>query len=227
MDASIRVAHSTGSALWCDDIALRRLAASVGIPTFGTWALYEALSSSPQRDWLPTPREMKMRLLRARIADIPISLEELAPTTDNDNSPDIATELFLRRSYIWSHAPAITREWYLNRATALMDSPHRQRIPILFYQACYGWGTAISDSDDQPVTGELLAKTLLTVKDPEMTPAIVAAARYAANELAEPDPLPEALLQIAEMCPAIASVTEETLTCLFSKEHPATPSSHP
>lgn len=226
-DASIRVAHSTGSALWCDDMALRRWATSVGIPTFGTWALYEVLSSLPQGDWLPTPREMKKRLLRTRIADVPILFDELTPTMDNNDSLCIATELFLRRSYVWSRTPVKTREWYLKRVNALMESPNRQRIPILFYQACYGWGTAVSNSDQKPVTSDLLARTLLAVKDPEITPVLVAAGRYAANELAEPDPLPESLLQLAGIDPDMGTgLTEETLIRLFSEEGTPTPSSH-
>ncbi|MCZ0939251.1 MAG: hypothetical protein OXJ55_11475 [Caldilineaceae bacterium] len=219
-DASIRVAHSTGSALWCDDIALRRGSASMGIPTFGTWALYEVLYSVPQGDWLPTPRELKIRFLRSRIADVPVSFEELTPTGDSDDNPHMAIELFLRRSYVWSRTPIKTRDWYLKQIQALMSSRNRQRIPRLFYQACYGWGTAASSSDHKPVIGDLLARTLLAAKDAEITPAMVAAAKYAANELAEPDPIPEALLRIAESYPDIGTLTEETLIGLFSQESP-------
>ena len=57
------------------------LADADAIPTFGTWALHEALSTTPEGERLPTAHELKMRLLLAQIADIPISLPELADKT--------------------------------------------------------------------------------------------------------------------------------------------------
>ncbi len=101
-DASLRVATSVNNcALWCDDLALRAMAEAEGIPTFGTWALYEALAETSEPTWLPPATEVKMRLLRARIADVPISLPELTQAMDDSNGLDTAVASFLSRPQIW------------------------------------------------------------------------------------------------------------------------------
>ena len=225
-DASIRVAVAQGCALWCDDLALRAVAELEGIPTFGTWAIYEALSSTPQGTWLPPPTAMKMRLLRARIADVPLSLNELAKMADNTTGPDTATELFLRRPHVWIGRPTELRRWYLERVKAKMKGSDRERIPVLLYQASQGWGTSVHDAAQQVVISDLLARTLLIVRDPPMTPTILAASRYAASELSpavRPDPLPYAVRQMLNLLePAMGSgPASQTVTVLFSEADPA------
>ena len=105
-DASVRVARAHGLALWCDDLALRGLAESQGITAFGTWALYETLASTARGSWLPAVTELKMRLLRAGIADVPISLSELEMAADFRDGPDAAIQHFLRRPLAWSRRSA-------------------------------------------------------------------------------------------------------------------------
>ncbi|MDE0231187.1 MAG: DUF4062 domain-containing protein [bacterium] len=225
-DASIRVAAAEGCALWCDDLALRTIAESEGISTFGTWAIYEVLFLTRQGSWLPSPAEMKMRLLRARIADVPLSLNQMAGIADNTTGPDPATELFLRRPHVWIHRPAELRRWYLERVRAKREGSQGDRIPVLLYQASLGWGTSVHDTFQKVVTSDLLARTLLIVRDPLVTPTILAASRYAASELSptvRPDPLPDAVRQMLNLLePAIGSgPASQTVTALFSEADPA------
>ncbi|MDE0122008.1 MAG: hypothetical protein OXS33_09795 [bacterium] len=226
-DASIRVALSTeGGALWCDDVALRGAAESVGIPSFGTWALYEELSTTHQHEWLPDPTALKMRLLRAGVADVPISLGELGRAADSREEPDIAVELFLRRPYVWSDRPINTLRWYLQRVKVMREGPHRKRVPMLLYQASYGWGTAVSDADRNAVISDVLGKTVLLVNDPAITPTLLGASRYAAKELSpttRPDPLRDAAKKMVKILEAssAAGPAAQTVIRLFSEADPA------
>ena len=111
-DASVRVAASReGCALWCDDLALRSLAEQQGGPAFGTWALLEVLSSSPESIWPRPTTEIKMRLLKAQIADVPISLDELTQAADDTDDVRIAVNSCLARPRIWVENPQDALGW--------------------------------------------------------------------------------------------------------------------
>ena len=182
-DASIRVALDRQCALWCDDLALRSLAESAGIPSFGTWALYEALSSTPAGGWLPQPLDIRMRLLRARIADVPISLHEIAEAADEIDSPDKIVGAYLSRPLAWSQDLDEVFNWFLDRVTALTAQTDEQRVPGLLYAAAYGAGAAVVAERRFAAIGALLAGTVGRVADPSAVPALLAASRYAAREL--------------------------------------------
>ena len=214
-DASVRVASSTGCALWCDDIALRSLAESHGIAAFGTWALHEALANALEHHGLPLVAEMKMRLLRAGIADVPISWPELMQAADDSDGPDIAVELFLRRPVVWGRDPSEAFRWYLERVETLLAASHKQRIPGLLYSATHGQGTVSDSSQRQNAMSAVLAATVWTVNDLQMVPALVAASRYAAREL-DPtenlDPLKGAVRQLLR---GLESGTEPAMAALI------------
>ena len=226
-DASVRVASSLdGCALWCDDLALRSLAELEGIPTFGTWALHEALSSAPESTWPPPNTEMKMTLLRAQIADVPISLDELPQATDESDDSNIAVNCFLARPHVWTENPSDTFRWYLERVRQLGQGPHRQRVLGLLHAACHGWGAAVPTSARKSVIAGALGGTILIVSDPAITPQLLTASRYAANELdprATPDPLPEAVKNMLKLLENAIGPKRaaQTLTLLFSEADPA------
>ena len=226
-DASLRVALSHGCPLWCDDLALRGLAESQGIATFSTWALYETLTGSDGGDRLPASTDMKMRLLRAKIADVPISWQEIDHAVEDSDEPDPAVNLFLRRPVIWDSNLQETLAWYLKRFRMLIEGPLRQRAPELLHAACHGLAATGGFTTPQPVVGRILAGSLFLADDPTMTPALLAAARYASGELEpvdRPDPLPESVKQLLEFLeeaslePAQAA---RIVTELFSQTEPA------
>ena len=182
--------------MWCDDIAARRLARTHNIETFGTFALYQVLTSDTGNIATPRSTEMKMRLLRARIADVPISLSELAWATDDSDGADIAVGVFLGRPHVWNLNPSEALTWYRKRMRTMTNSPHRKILPDLLYEACRGYGAAAHESDRIAAIGGLLAVTMFDVYLSAMTPVFVAASRYAAFTLEprlKPDPLPAAV----------------------------------
>ena len=226
-DASIRVAASTERcALWCDDIAVRSLAESFGIPTFGTWALFEVLSSTPAGAWLPTPREMKLRLLRHHIADVPISLGELTEELDNSDKPDLTAPLYLFRPHTWNANRTETLRWYLEHVRSMAGGPHCDQVAKWMHAACCGRGAAVPDSIKTAVIGGVLGATLDAVGDPAMTPALLAASRQASKELDpedQRDPLPHSIKAMLNTYNA-RSIDErqaaQALLSLFSEAEP-------
>ena len=181
-DSSLRVASSKDCPLWCDDTALRKLAESEGIPTFGTHALYEVLALEQGNDWLPSPTDMKMRLLRARIADVPISLLQLQEAADDSDGVDAAVNLFLGRPLSWRD-PSEALAWYLKHVSTLMAASFIQENPDLLFMASCGLGSAVVADQRQAALGEILAATLWEVWDPSMSPTLLMCSRLAARRI--------------------------------------------
>ena len=225
-DASIRVAMSRDCALWCDDLGLRTMAALVGVPVFGTWALYEYIATTAEVTWLPTPTEFKMRLLMARIAEVPIALTDLAQASEDNHRPEVAINFYLSRPLAWRENLPDTFKWYLERVRTMRQGPRQSQISGLLYAACYGRGSAAAAAARLPVVAGLLAVTVLTVNDLASTPQLVIASRYAAKHL-EPrsniDPLPGAVRQMLTILESQASSEQaaQTMLRLFEEALPA------
>ena len=223
-DAALRLAAVRGCALWCDDAALRHLAATLGIATFGTYALYEALDGQPARDTLPGSLATRIDLLRAHIADVPISWTELAEGSDDSDGPDSAWDLWLSRSATWRD-PAVAAG-FAHRVRELQDRWIRH-VPSLVHAACRGLGATVADSDRRQATGRLLAGTLLELRDPaRLAPDLVDAARVAAagrDERPRIDPLPAAaeILLAAYEAETDAAIAAQKLLSVFSSLSPA------
>ena len=195
-DASIRVAINRQCALWCDDLALRDLAESVGIPAFGTWALYESLISTPAGTLLPKPLEVKAQMLRARIADVPIGLPDLAKAADESEFSDNVVCGYLSRPLAWARDTSATLEWFLNAVGMFTAQSQPQRVALLLHAGSYGLGAAVDPSQRSGAIGALLAGTTRRVADPSVVPILLASSRLAAADLNpadEPDPLQHAV----------------------------------
>ena len=223
-DASLRVASHRKCALWCDDLALRNLAESEGITAFGTYALYEVLALDRGMDWLPAERDMKMRLLRAQIADVPLSLQELQGAADANDGSDAAVGYLLGRPFSWIDTSE-TLAWYLERVEGLMAASRRQEIPGLLFNAACGLGSVVQLADRPTVLGEILAATLWTVCDPALAPMLLMCSRIASRRIdasTNIDPLHNAvpcLLQFLEDN-AKADTAAQIVMSMFSQAEP-------
>ena len=223
-EASVRVAKDKQCPLWCDDLGLRTLADESGVQSFSTWALYEVLRTKPEGMWLPEPLEMKMRLLRAGIADVPIALDELTQATTDP--AEIGVRAFLSRPLAWLLEPQQgTLDWYVERVSDLALGTQRDQIPLLLHAAAYGLGSAAIPENRVSTIGALLAVTIRTVWDPEMVPALLEASRYAVHSLdpgGEPEPLPDAVLSLLRELEGIVGRTQavQTVVTMFSKTNP-------
>lgn len=221
-DASVRLAVHCQHPLWCDDLGLRSLAESQGVATFGTWALCEALSETPDGSWLPQLEDLKMRLLRARIADVPITIVELEQKVDDSDEPDFAYDYFLSRPFAWSNEPSACLRSYLMRVSDLARGPHKSGLVRLLHAACLGLGATIDPSERQEAFGRLLGHTLLGISDPKFVPRFLAVVRMSAGKL-DPagwqDPLDKAVLYVLQTLEGVVDANDAALflTWLFSQ----------
>ena len=192
-DASLRVAAEREVALWCDDIALRSLAEDAGIPTFGSYALFEVLATEAGMEDFPPVNEIKAQLLRSGIADVPLTWDELSGIADADPRSDLAAIRFLDRPFRWARPP-LALEWYTSQVELLASDPDHNRLLQLVRAACSGRGMAVDRANSEEVMGDVLATTLNTVRlsavDPaERVPGIIEAGEYASREVDPSDSL--------------------------------------
>lgn len=210
-DASLRVASNRQCALWCDDIALRRWAQSEGIPTFGTYALWEVLTLRNDTSLSLELVDLKGSLLREGIADVPLTWDELTAIADADTTGRAAFN-FLVRPASWHHPPS-TFQWYSERLDQAAASEDASVMCGLLRAASGGFGTSVDPSMRRHPLSDMLAITVLRAQDLEVVPALVLASRYACWEI-EPsgdlDVLPDAAAALfdahmAELTPAQAA----------------------
>ncbi len=180
-DASLRVASNRQCALWCDDIALRRWATSEGIPTFGTYALWEVLTSCDGTTAPPRMRDFKCKLLRAGIADVPLTWDEITAIADDDTSGQAAFS-FLARPASW-HQPLETLRWYVGRFELAADSANPDAMIGLLRTASVGAGAATDPRARRRVLSDLLAVAVLRTRDRDVVPHLVLSSRYACREI--------------------------------------------
>lgn len=216
-DASVRVASNRSCALWCDDLALRHLAESEGVATFGTYALYEVLALEQGNNLLPMLRDIQIRLLREMIADVPMSMAELREAADDSDGPDPAVGSFLSRPFSWQDASG-TLGWYLDRVQTLVAASSKHCVPDLLFSASCGLGSAVAPADRQEALGQILAATLWTVGDPTMSPMLLKCSRLAARRidpLADVDPLSNTVRGLLERLEADIGAGMATQTAMF------------
>ena len=210
-DASLRVASNRQCALWCDDIALRRWARSEGIPTFGTYALWEVLTSRTDTSPSLSMDDLKGSLLREGIADVPLTWDELTAIADADTTGRAAFN-FLARPASW-HNPPSTFSWYSERFDQAVASEDASVMCGLLGAASGGFGTSVDPSMRRHTLSNMLAIAVLRAQDLEAVPALVLTSRYACWQI-EPsgdlDVLPDAAAALfdaymAQMTPAQAA----------------------
>jgi len=99
--ASLQLAKSTGLALYCDDAWMRRLAASLGTPAFGTVDLLNVLVAEGRI--ATADRDGCISVLREhRAVSIPIEAEDLAVLAAVDSSPTGLAILQVAQSGFWT-----------------------------------------------------------------------------------------------------------------------------
>ena len=179
-DASLRVALDKGCPLWCDDIALRAWAQSEGVDSFGTYALYEAVEAGSSAGLSVQLDDLKEQLAQGGIADVPLTWDELSAMADNDS--DLAVLNVLSRPVSWDD-PRAMFEWHLERFRVVAVEPRTHRSAELLRYASCGAGMALEGPLQRKVLGALLAVAVGTTCDPEFTPVLLYASRYACHDV--------------------------------------------
>ncbi|WP_281356977.1 DUF4365 domain-containing protein [Fodinicola acaciae] len=114
--ASIELAKQEDVPLWCDDLAVRRLARAVGVQTFSTMAMADGLrdirielAQTPEEDdeVIQFISRVTEELVAEYVTDVPITLDQLIKQARVDDWAPAAAALTLSRPswWIWQTEP--------------------------------------------------------------------------------------------------------------------------
>ncbi|MFI5527115.1 DUF4365 domain-containing protein [Kitasatospora sp. NPDC051853] len=169
------LARETGSPLWCDDAALRRLLHQAGISTFSTLALLHVLTNDNAYPGFTTERHRRdiNTLLRAGAADLPFRIDDLLALAKDDRWQPKAASLFLLSPSHWRR-PDCEQIWS-HLVTAIWENAPEQ-LPGWYERSVYGF-TAFAHPE--AVLDSLSALTASTITAIGVGPEPVQAIREA------------------------------------------------
>jgi hypothetical protein len=171
---AIRLAEERHLPLWSDDVAVRAIAASRGIPVFATYALLTALREA---DLIPdTTQQDALTLARACVVDLPLSPDDLLDLARESGWMSGPATVIVSRSALWADYSAGLGA-YLRIVEAVQGNmPATQ--PDWFRAACDG-STADLPLDDVPERLRSLTEAVTTCigADGEMTRQLEAIAK--------------------------------------------------
>jgi len=186
---ALRIAAARGSALWADDIALRRLARSQGVPAFSTLSLLDAYASiglvpAGQRE------EAVRRLIRGYVGDFPPDdkrLRTLAAAGSNDRGAVCSATA---KPAFWT--PPATALPVYNSLCGDLNAAAPAILPNLLHASILGiLRTDFSPTQRESLCAGLTAATINMAGPLGDVPRVLQALRMA---LAEADPsLPDIL----------------------------------
>ena len=189
-ESSLRIASHLGHPLWVDDLALRQLALHMGIPCFGTYALFEVLRESRPSIDLPLAGDFRRRLLHYRIGDIPFAWDEIDDVTAQEDASSVC--FLLSRPANWSDVSKMYH-WYRAQIDLCHEANRDEEIPALTYSAMLGVCRASDPNGFKPLAMGILATAVNLGIDHSKVPILLDAARQASRRLSpreDWDPLP-------------------------------------
>lgn len=199
--APVELAIQEEAPLYSDDIALRSLARSLGVQTFGTVALLSALAEAGLS--LPEDNEtLQIQLAQGFVVDLPLSDDALRTIGDREEWRPGSLSFMTARPHFWKHpAEALNRFLSLYRRA---EDANPETAPSWVYAASSGVGRVIAPADAAGAVGELLAAVTATTGlwDPDTFKKNLEAARAGLASGHEGDPLPRAC---AVLCQSLAN----------------------
>jgi hypothetical protein len=180
----VELARQRGLALWADDLGLRQIATEFGVPTFGTCAVLEVLSSGKPRGWLAAAFA---KLLDAYCVDLPIEADWLVGSAAEHEWHGGPAAVNLARPIIWSDPRSALQSLDEIMAAAAGADPvlTSRWLFAAFCGICKGFDPATAHA----VCSGLVCKAVaLTDFDSERFRDFLAAARSACSTFEVPDP---------------------------------------
>jgi len=193
--APLELAKRQGVAVLSDDVALRGLARSFGIPAFGSIAVLDALVAKGHLE--PAARDAALLELRRNfVVDLPFDAEQLRQAAEADEWRPGPAYFVLTRPATWENRQQALAFYRVGqRRIASGDSGN---LPQWLQAAILGFAAGQPPSGVTFGAGLLLSLTTLEANmDPEIFAALVPAARQAATDLGGGDPLPKTVRDIA------------------------------
>jgi hypothetical protein len=222
-------ALNTGSALWCDDAALRELLIKVGIPTFGTVALLRLLTDhSDYPEFTHERYRHDLRtLLKSYVVDLPVTTDEITELAHAEDWTPAAAAAAFSRPHFWTIEPLRPR-WAHIVAKVWENAP--DQLAGWLHQAITGATALMEPQKMLPAVVQLTAETLLaTGVGPEpaqvLQPAALNALEASSQAVSRQrtlsrQPTPELQLPTAD---EFLALLRPAVTRLLNEQHQFTP----
>lgn len=195
--AACRTAAANGTALWCDDAALRVLARSLGATSFSTWALIEVLTDRGDLTSGAHDEALADLVVGGAAGGLPLSVSTLLEIAEREEWRVGGAALALGNPAMWRDHQRANRLLIPTVRAVLQHRP--DALPAWVYQTATGIGYAYPE----PAAGSVVAAGMLAIvahsagSRPEVVRDVVQATRLglasaAADPADSPDPLEEA-----------------------------------
>jgi hypothetical protein len=202
------LAHNQGTALWSDDLGLRRLARGAGVACFGTPALIDALRDRGLENAAPSAYDAILEQTAADnrdlaldlTVDVALHLHDLLQIAEHDGWLPKAAAAVLSRASWWAWQPRPFQD--------LLDLYHQVSIhapaflPDWQHAAMVGLAKAIRPAD---AAARTLAAMALLGFGVDVTIDLVTAGMRRARRIATELNLPDPLAHLAAAASALAS----------------------
>jgi tetratricopeptide (TPR) repeat protein len=193
--APLEAAKQQGAAVLSDDVVLRGLAHSFGIPAFGSIAAFDALVDTGHLD--PATRDAAVLELRRNwVVDLPFDAEQLRAVAEADQWRPGPAYFGLTRPAAWQDRQQALAFYRAGQDQITTADP--VNLPQWLHAAILGFAAGQPPSGVTFGAGLLLSLTTLQANmDPGIFAKLIPAARQAAAELGGGDPLPQTIRDIA------------------------------
>ena len=186
--SALDMAKARGMALWCDDVGLRTLAASDGVPAFGTTALIAALETERRLD--EGEAQSALRQLRQEYAvDLPLDAEWLRLSAASDEWRPGPSAFYFSRRPAWLDFEQAYELW--SEFVQLAATAEPVRVAGWVHAAAYGVCGAVAADEVSNVLAAIAAKGIAAAKfDDEAIAACSARVREVALAAGLANPVP-------------------------------------
>jgi hypothetical protein len=211
--ASLQLAKSREAALYCDDAWIRRVAASIGIRTFGTVDLTGILTSTGKFS-IADARAVEQRLRSEKAVSIPISRDELIGLAGSEAWGDGLACLQIGQPGFWSLTDA---PGAYDNIVLLASRHNAQSLPMWVAAGSLGATRVAPIPARVGIVARFFAAAIASYGQPGSVPDFVEAARAVAKRVQAGDPVPHMApilrdLLSARLGPRASAIAITTLT---------------
>jgi hypothetical protein len=193
--APLELAKQQGAAVLSDDLALRGLARSLGIPTFGSIAVLDALVAAGHLDTAARDAAL-LQFRRHWVVDLPFDAAQLRALAEADQWQPGPAYFALTRPPTWQDRRQVLGFYRAGQQQIAATDP--AHLPDWLHAAILGFAGGQPPAAVTSMAGLLLSLTTLQANtDAAIFAKLVPAARQATTELGGGDPLPQTVRDIA------------------------------
>jgi tetratricopeptide (TPR) repeat protein len=193
--APLELAKQQGVPVLSDDLALRGLARSLGIPTFSSIAVLDALVAAGHLDRAARDSAL-LELRRNWVVDLPFDAEQLRTVAEADQWRPGPAYFALTRPATWQDRRRVLDFYRAGQRQIAATDP--AQLPQWLHAAILGFAGGQPPAAATFGAGFLLTVTTLQANmDPGTFASLLPAARQAATELGGGDPLPQTVRDLA------------------------------